>query len=342
MMERRGHFNYPWERRFCTRCGQEGAVGQDCLCSQCRHFARTTQQPQAQSSRFGNSHWAPAENHGFGDSRREREQYPVWRPAESPTQHYIPQGQFEDNPQHAQFPANRGGRYRQPRGHYNPQEQPRASAYQRQEASQQPQSYAPPPVEDSWEGLAAQPPRARRRPRRRNRRPRPSPQLGFFEASPEELFDDMFDPFFPFAEPNYFGMPYDDEDFFGFPSFGPMMNAMGMMNRRQASAMHFILDSMGLGPGFFQPELSFEGFFSQLQAQHPDRIRPASTSAIRRIQTKPVDRQMTEQVCAVCQDKFEWGQQTSVLRCEHSFHPDCLGPWLRTNNTCPVCRQTVD
>ncbi len=154
--------------------------------------------------------------------------------------------------------------------------------------------------------------------------------------------DDMFEPFFSFGAPDDFFMSDDEEEFFGFPSFPPIMHALGMMSHRQSSAMRFILDSMDLGHAFFQPELSLEGFFSQLQAEHPDRIHPASSSAVRRIQTKPVDRTMAEEVCAVCQDKFEGGQQASVLRCEHSFHPDCLDPWLRTNDTCPVCRQRVD
>ena len=341
MTERRGHFNYPWERRFCTRCGNEGVIGQDSLCGHCRHTSARTAHPSQAQPRFGNSPPYPAEGRRDWESPGEREIHPDW--IQSPPQHFIPQRHFEEIPEHVQFQANRGGRYRQPRGHYSPQERPRASAYQRQETDQQSQYYASQPSEDPWtEFVPAQPQRARRRPRRRNRRPRPSPQLGFFEASPEEFFDDMFDPFFSFGAPNYFGVPYDEEDFLEFPSFAPMTDAVGMMGQRQASTMHFILESMGLDSAFFQPELSFEGLFSQLQAQHPDRIRPASISTVRRIQTKPVDRQMTEQTCAVCQDKFAWGQQTSVLRCEHSFHPDCLGPWLRTNNTCPVCRQTVD
>jgi len=42
--------------------------------------------------------------------------------------------------------------------------------------------------------------------------------------------------------------------------------------------------------------------------------------------------------CAVCKDGFEVGQKTLALPCTHSFHDECILPWLEINGTCPVCR----
>ena len=42
--------------------------------------------------------------------------------------------------------------------------------------------------------------------------------------------------------------------------------------------------------------------------------------------------------CSVCKDDFELEQQIVNLPCKHSFHEDCLSPWLTERNSCPTCR----
>ncbi|KAL8471876.1 hypothetical protein ACS0TY_029200 [Phlomoides rotata] len=43
-------------------------------------------------------------------------------------------------------------------------------------------------------------------------------------------------------------------------------------------------------------------------------------------------------VCAVCKDEFAIGEKTTKMPCCHLYHRDCILPWLRIRNTCPVCR----
>lgn len=319
---------------YCARCGQPEVLDQDYLCDQCRRSVQQATRPAQYHSRPGSGRPSRRQyQREFAGSRIQEQQEPFTR-RESTS---YSQRQFEDNRGYGHSRANRGGRYRQQRGHYNPHVQPRTDQRYQRPYHQEPHM---PPEGLFTETRPAPGQTYTHRPRRRNRNPQPISPFDVFADSPEEFMGDMFEPFMFFGPPDDFLMVDDEEDFYDFPSFPPMM--LGMMNHHQSSAMRFIIDYMGLGSAFFQPELSLEGFFSQLQAQHPDRIRPASSSAVRRIEKKPVDRAMTEEVCTVCQDKFKRGQQASVLRCEHSFHTDCLDPWLRTNDTCPVCRQTVD
>lgn len=42
--------------------------------------------------------------------------------------------------------------------------------------------------------------------------------------------------------------------------------------------------------------------------------------------------------CPVCKDFFAVDEEVHRLPCEHSFHPDCILPWLKQHNSCPLCR----
>uniref|UniRef100_A0A914Z000 RING-type domain-containing protein n=1 Tax=Panagrolaimus superbus TaxID=310955 RepID=A0A914Z000_9BILA len=49
-----------------------------------------------------------------------------------------------------------------------------------------------------------------------------------------------------------------------------------------------------------------------------------------------------EAQCTTCMDQFNLNEEVGELGCHHIFHPDCIIPWLRSHNTCPVCRQQVN
>ncbi|KAJ8762614.1 hypothetical protein K2173_008053 [Erythroxylum novogranatense] len=46
--------------------------------------------------------------------------------------------------------------------------------------------------------------------------------------------------------------------------------------------------------------------------------------------------------CAVCLNEFEDSETLRLIpKCNHVFHPDCIGEWLASHTTCPVCRANL-
>ena len=45
-----------------------------------------------------------------------------------------------------------------------------------------------------------------------------------------------------------------------------------------------------------------------------------------------------ENSCGVCKDEFNVGEECLSMPCNHYFHNNCLLPWLKERNSCPICR----
>jgi len=54
------------------------------------------------------------------------------------------------------------------------------------------------------------------------------------------------------------------------------------------------------------------------------------------ISEREIDRKLS---CGICGELFVVGESVKRLPCKHWFHMDeCLFPWLKLRNTCPICR----
>ena len=76
--------------------------------------------------------------------------------------------------------------------------------------------------------------------------------------------------------------------------------------------------------------------FTWQSQSHGDMDRPACkhrTGSVESLQLQHV-----HLTCAICTE--ELGDECRVTRtpCSHVFHVDCLRPWLKKRQTCPLCR----
>ena len=42
--------------------------------------------------------------------------------------------------------------------------------------------------------------------------------------------------------------------------------------------------------------------------------------------------------CVICMEDFKTGDVSTNLPCLHMFHTNCIQSWLKTQNTCPICK----
>lgn len=67
---------------------------------------------------------------------------------------------------------------------------------------------------------------------------------------------------------------------------------------------------------------------------------PESTFRPQDVQTEASVLQQSP-MCPVCQNNFAEGEVVKELRCNHSFHKNCLKQWVDHNKTCPTCRANI-
>ncbi|KAL1423542.1 hypothetical protein MTO96_020930 [Rhipicephalus appendiculatus] len=83
---------------------------------------------------------------------------------------------------------------------------------------------------------------------------------------------------------------------------------------------------------------SFDMEYERIFPDQPHKP-PASKQAIQSLKREPVEE--TGKKCPICLKEFGNGEVVTELPCCHFFHDDCIVPWLKLVNTCPVCRHEL-
>ena len=45
--------------------------------------------------------------------------------------------------------------------------------------------------------------------------------------------------------------------------------------------------------------------------------------------------------CSICMTKQEYFEDVLELKCKHCFHAECIEKWLKTEKTCPICKNNA-
>ncbi|TKY44753.1 E3 ubiquitin-protein ligase MBR2 [Spatholobus suberectus] len=64
-------------------------------------------------------------------------------------------------------------------------------------------------------------------------------------------------------------------------------------------------------------------------------------SRVKLSSTNDASKHQIDKKCSVCQEEYESDDELGRLKCEHSYHFQCIKQWLVHKNFCPVCKQEV-
>ncbi|XP_031569069.1 E3 ubiquitin-protein ligase Iruka-like [Actinia tenebrosa] len=79
---------------------------------------------------------------------------------------------------------------------------------------------------------------------------------------------------------------------------------------------------------------------NQLEGTGPP---PAENDKIEALPTIIIDQEQVDAKteCAVCQEQFHLSEGVKGLPCRHLYHKDCIEPWLKLHDSCPICRLSL-
>jgi len=89
----------------------------------------------------------------------------------------------------------------------------------------------------------------------------------------------------------------------------------------------------------------WHGWFDQLNGASPDTIKNIETvdfdPSLFAEEGKTDDGKPAPE-CCICTETFNEVQEIKRTQCQHYFHEECLGKWLKVSTSCPLCRNDLE
>ncbi|KAG8406951.1 hypothetical protein J3458_020459 [Metarhizium acridum] len=126
----------------------------------------------------------------------------------------------------------------------------------------------------------------------------------------------------------------------GGPQFGLARSLQEILN-------HFSPANAMMGDAVYSQEALDRIVTQLMETTSQSNAAPrASNEAITKLDRKTVDKEFLgledKAECSICIDAMKEGELATFLPCKHWFHDECIVPWLKQHNTCPVCRTPME
>ena len=128
--------------------------------------------------------------------------------------------------------------------------------------------------------------------------------------------------------------------------FNGNMNINEFMNRPSSgNTFRRIVIPMGMG-GFGNMDMGGMGQndLNELieRMLHHTRENPTDAAIVSELPETKIDDinklDNDKKNCVICMEDFKNGDKSTNLPCLHMFHTNCIQSWLKTQNTCPICK----